>query len=279
MSVPTKSVCVPLPFALSSTGTLVHASDQSLSRGGACGCTCLGCKERLILKRGSIKSPHFAHRSGSACSGGVGYWHKVAQLTLQLIPGIPLKSPKVEYSQESSILGCIWTVSDTIKLPSHLAVKSVTLEDRSILPGYVVDVSALTPTTTAGRLIIEIKDTHAIDYRKWLAIKNCGIPTVEIDISEIRKNPSLTSSVDNFVSFLLSAPRNWIVSLPEYESQRQSLKDELFQHVAKEERRHLGYERSVRLIVGPSMVRARALRGMASIRAAAPQSSKNPVMV
>jgi len=230
----------------------------------ACRCTCLGCQEDLILKRGPIKAPHFSHKSGSSCAGGVGYWHKCAQMALEDCLRLPLKNPVIHVSCDSTILDKHYELRGRVNLPGALQFTSVTQEDRFILPGYVVDVSAITPSTTAGRLIIEIKDTHALDHNKLVALKKLGIPAVEIDISQIRKTLSITTSTADFLECLFMAPRQWIVSLPEYVKSKEYLEGKICDFVTNEERVHLDNQRLLRLALGPARVRERALRGMNS---------------
>lgn len=51
-------------FGLNASGRLVHVSE--VARGLECGCSCCGCGEPLVAKRGSVREHHFAHQSGSA---------------------------------------------------------------------------------------------------------------------------------------------------------------------------------------------------------------------
>ena len=65
-----------IPAALSATSKLVLPnvvkSDGPFS--------CVGCRERLTLRQGAVRTPHFAHRSTSQCSGGEGILHKATKL-------------------------------------------------------------------------------------------------------------------------------------------------------------------------------------------------------
>lgn len=59
-------------------GELVTPDDTRLEMGAQCGCTCIGCDEPLILRRGEKNRWHFAHRAGTSC-GGETYIHKVVK--------------------------------------------------------------------------------------------------------------------------------------------------------------------------------------------------------
>ena len=83
-------------------GVLVTPDDRHLETGAKCGCTCIGCGEPLILRRGVKKRWHFAHRAKTFC-GGETYIHKVVKAwvaekligqTIPLPPHPELNSPQ-----------------------------------------------------------------------------------------------------------------------------------------------------------------------------------------
>ena len=65
------------PFGIDNTGRLTQARDASRDYAYSC----LACEEQLILKRGKIKTPHFAHKPESKCSGET-IKHQVGKLRI-----------------------------------------------------------------------------------------------------------------------------------------------------------------------------------------------------
>lgn len=71
---------------------LVKPVDSRLVSGKDCGCVCAGCGESLILRRGKINRPHFAHRAKSPCDRDSMIHNIVQGWVAQELPGrmIPL---------------------------------------------------------------------------------------------------------------------------------------------------------------------------------------------
>lgn len=68
-----------MEYALSVDGTLGRAT--TAPKGPVAEYRCLDCGERLKLRRGDVRAPHFSHLSESGCSGE-GVIHHAAKLEL-----------------------------------------------------------------------------------------------------------------------------------------------------------------------------------------------------
>ena len=141
-------------------GRLRYIDD--VERGLNCGCVCPSCGRPLVARKGPVKVAHFAHHQGGDCGKGVETaLHQMAKEIL-------------EHRREIVFLGR--TPSD----PTNLyTIEKVDLEKR--LGNIVPDVTVY----IAGRpILIEVVVTHDIDERKRKAIRELGISTLVIDLSD-----------------------------------------------------------------------------------------------
>ena len=74
-------------------GELVTPDDQRLVSGKKCGCVCMGCGEPLILRRGEIRRPHFAHLAETACDKKCMIHNIVQAWVAQELPGQIIPMP------------------------------------------------------------------------------------------------------------------------------------------------------------------------------------------
>lgn len=155
-------------------GVLTHISD--VESGLKCDCICPGCGERLIAKKGSKMTHHFAHKANSEClSGYQTSLHLLAKDILLEEKSILL--PKVEihfYDHGGSYKEVL--ISDEI----FIEVDNVVLEKKQgeIIPDVIAYCGD-------KKFYIEIYVTHKIDDNKKKKIIKEDVSTIEIDLSEI----------------------------------------------------------------------------------------------
>jgi hypothetical protein len=149
---------------------LVHIND--VERGLACNCLCPHCKGQLIAKKGGKRTKHFAHYKLADCSHGTETaLHLLAksiicQTRKVFVPYIP--KTEYDFSQSGRVL------------TFEKAVPEKQLSD-SVRGDAVL--------YSGGSLLnVEIKVTHEVDANKTIELFNLGIPTIEIDLSDIISN-------------------------------------------------------------------------------------------
>lgn len=176
-----------IPFALDLTDQLCDPT--TADRGNDYRCPV--CKERVILKRGKIKVPHFAHKINEICNPET-VTHQAAKLLIQQVVQDwklgKCSSPIVKRKCDK----CGNTTDQ--KLPE--SVDGATLEYR-LSDGLVADI-ALTINKQAHALL-EIRVTHPVDAEK---LEKISLPFIEMDGFEVLKDPMVwTPVVDKFDPF------------------------------------------------------------------------------
>lgn len=149
---------------------LVYIDD--VEKGLACNCLCPHCKTQLIAKKGSKNVKHFAHYKLADCNHGT---ETALHLMAKNILGQTRKIfvpyvPKTEY--DFSNRGIVFTFEKAI-LEKQLS---------NSVRGDVVLYSG------ESLINVEIKVTHEIDSYKAIELFNLGIPTIEVDLSDIKSN-------------------------------------------------------------------------------------------
>ena len=149
---------------------LIHI--DHVEKGLACNCQCPHCHGRLIARKGEKNAKHFAHYQIADCNHGTETaLHLMAkQIVAQTCRVFVPYVPKTVY--DFSNRGKVFTFDN--------AVLEKQLSDK--LRGDVV--------LYLGNSIlnVEIKVTHEIDLNKTIELFNLGIPTIEIDFSDIQSN-------------------------------------------------------------------------------------------
>lgn len=147
---------------------LVHIND--VEKGLACNCLCPHCKTQLIARKGSKRVKHFAHYKFADCNHGsetalhlmakniIWQTHKV------FVPYVP----KTEYDFSKN-------------------GKVITF-DKAVLEKQLSDSVRGDILLYNGEkcLNVEIKVTHEVDSQKAIELFNLGIPTIEIDLSDLQ---------------------------------------------------------------------------------------------
>lgn len=149
---------------------LIHIKD--VEKGLACNCICPHCKTQLVAKKGSKNTNHFAHYNLADCNHGTETaLHLMAkeiifQTCKVFVPHIP--NNEYDFSPSGRLV-----VFDKAVLEKQLS------DD---VRGDVVLYSG------ERCLNVEIKVTHEVDLEKNIELFNLGIPTIEIDFSDLKTN-------------------------------------------------------------------------------------------
>ena len=151
-------------------GKLVHINE--VEKGLACNCLCPHCKTQLVAKKGEHNKQHFAHYKLADCNHGTETaLHLMAKSIIEqtrkiFVPYIP----RNEYDFDKR--GKVYVFEK--------AVLEKQLSD-SVRGDVVL-------YTEKGYLNVEIKVTHGVDIKKKIELFNAGIPTIEVDLSDIKSS-------------------------------------------------------------------------------------------
>lgn len=155
-------------------GKTVHISE--VENGLKCECICPACGEKLIARKGTKVTHHFAHRSTIECEYGY-------QTSLHLAA-----KEIISENMQINIPALYLTFPGTgrkmlLEDEQIFNVFEVILEKRinDIIPDILL-------VTDIGKIIVEIFVTHQIDDEKKKKIKKLNIPTIEVDLSKFEKN-------------------------------------------------------------------------------------------
>lgn len=140
---------------------------EEVDSGLACNCVCVGCGARVIARKGDVRTHHFAHESGAACSGET-WLHQALKAVIEEEKRILLPQYYLPLSDSCTQLKII-----------ELSV----IQQEVPAPG-----SALRPDITArggakgNALFIEVHVHHAVDEAKRNALAQLGVPTLELSV-------------------------------------------------------------------------------------------------
>lgn len=161
-----------VPFGLKG-GKLVEPTQ--VPNGKGCGCFCPACNKPLVAKQ-NAKTPHFAHSQDDNCAKG---FETAVHLAVKQIisdemkvrlPAVVWKNP-LPRAQETKRL----YTERTIEL------QSVALEQA--IGDFKPDISVKSDGAT---YLVEVAVTHFIDDAKQEKINARKLPTIEIDVSELK---------------------------------------------------------------------------------------------
>ena len=137
---------------------------------------CPICDNEVILKRGNIRAPHFAHKPDTGCSGE-GVRHKVAKQIIYLMYLRTIRTVMVSVTTFRRCPNCSQgalfsqtpkydDVACEINVGRH-RVDIVLLRDGKPVSG------------------IEVRDTHPVDDAKWDAFEELQFPCIEVDSRDV----------------------------------------------------------------------------------------------
>ena len=176
-----KRAALTTPFGLDNDGQLTHANDAS--RDSAYFCP--ACEQQLIFKRGKIKTPHFAHKSGSKCSGET-IMHQLAKLRI----ADAIANWKMGKTEAPKIgVTCQHDWCNEIKwMPMPEKVSKAVLEHP--IGEYRIDVALMNVEIPIAA--IEVKVSHSVDKTKE---KELPIPFIEVQADAIIDDPTALISI------------------------------------------------------------------------------------
>ena len=159
-------------YALRGTD-IVYIND--VESGLKCNCTCPGCGEPLIARKGPKRIHHFAHQSSACEYGYESSLHLAAKDILSKAKTLTLPPTYVLFPHTQK-------GADPTLDARTISIDYVELEKQfgSIVPDIVV-------CSNGKKLFVEIYVTHKIDEEKRKKIEDLGISTIEIDLSSIEK--------------------------------------------------------------------------------------------
>lgn len=152
--------------------------------GGKCGCVCPGCEDELIAVHapsGDV-TPHFRHKSGSACA--TGYETALHKAAKQLIADQErLWFPVVLAEHfEQDALGIPHKLHDEL-LPAGID-KLAAVRTEQWMAGLRPDI--LATGALQGEVLVEIAVTHKVDLEKRAKVIARGWAMVEFNLGDLR---------------------------------------------------------------------------------------------
>ena len=152
---------------------------------------CIGCRSELILKKGDIRIPHFAHRGGDVCSGGESVIHAQAKRLVELHFNRLQFHDNLQCHLHRSPAHTNFTntshINYTAKIEHKLGDYKI---DVMIMKQEVKDV---VPIPYAA---IEIQHTHPIGFDKRKNLLTSGIKVFEVNAKDVIDSISSTSSMN-----------------------------------------------------------------------------------
>jgi hypothetical protein len=184
---PNVMVELKVPFALDSTQVLFNP--QLAEKGREYFCP--ACGDTVILKKGEIKVPHFAHKVSDSCSQ-----ETIIHITAKQLVQRAITDWKLGKASSPLVKRQCKVCQTIIEQPLPDKVETASIEHR-LSDNFVADVALMVGKQAAAA--IEIRVTHAVDEVKSASL---SIPFIELDGNEVLSSPSLWKPiVDNFRPF------------------------------------------------------------------------------
>lgn len=167
-----------VPFGRRADGRLVEVAE--VERGLACACTCPGCGEPLLAKKGEVNVQHFAHQSGSDCATGAETaLHLAAKQLVADKRWLRLPALEVYASRRDPELGLFearkWFGADDAWRFDRVALEQTVGPVRPDALGFIENVGHA----------IEIRVTHEVDEPKQKQLALLRLPSIEVDLSSV----------------------------------------------------------------------------------------------
>ena len=138
--------------------------------------SCPICENEVVLKRGKVRRPHFAHKPDTGCSGE-GVAHKVAKQMIYLMYLRTVRTVMMSVSTSRRCPNCSQSVI-FFQTPQYDDVAcEVGVGNRR------VDVVLLRDGKPVSG--IEVRDTHPVDDEKWDAFEELGFPCIEVESKDV----------------------------------------------------------------------------------------------
>ena len=133
---------------------------------------CPDCKEPLIIRQGDKRAWHFAHKKDSYCSAETSL-HIAAKKIIQ-------NSSYIYIPKRMSVLSC--EEGQTVKISKAVVEQSV----GDVRPDIIITLDG-----TREQICVEIAVTHKVENEKVEKLKQLGVSTIEIDLSNIDSDITL----------------------------------------------------------------------------------------
>jgi hypothetical protein len=182
-----KSVKLRVPFAVDGEERLYNPETAEKGKHYFCP----ACQDTVILRKGKIKTAHFAHKASETCNQET-ILHKTAkQRIVEVISN--WKSGKID----APILKRTCEICrKSIDQPLPDKVECAMLEYR-MLDGFIIDVALMVKNKPAAA--IEVRVTHAVDERKAELV---SVPFIELEGQKVIENPAVFEPIhDQFFPF------------------------------------------------------------------------------
>lgn len=179
-----KGLMVELLYALNEEGRMVHVNE--VPNGISCRCHCPSCSAPLVAKNnGETMAPHFAHASGTVCSGAhESELHLLAKRVISEDKAVML--PRYGNVYQGGLVRF-----DTVEV-----------EERNDISSLQPDLCGVVHNKTTGkdsRLWIEIMVTHAIGPEKRALIRKNEIACIEINLSQFMSRQVTREELRDFI--------------------------------------------------------------------------------
>lgn len=177
-------------------GAIHHVS--TVPNGLACGCKCPACGEKLVAKHPAKIQQHFAHVSGAECARAVETAiHLYAKQLLS--ESRRIRVPDLS-GDAQAFNGEV--VREIAYLSKMLTFDRVALE--VVRAGFTPDAIC---TTSGHDLLVEFRNTHAVDHVKMQRLSDAMTRSIEVDIRQAQ----LITDKEELDTYILDlAPRKWL---------------------------------------------------------------------
>jgi hypothetical protein len=164
-------------------GQIVSAIEVEVSQGFHC----VACYGPMIVKRGSRRRIHFAHKANACNVNAESALHIIGKEILSQLDEFTIKDPKTGRYR---------------KITGFLATKEAKLGPLR------VDILLDFPRSQK-KLVVEIAVTHHCDETKMLEFRNMNLPAIEISLSRLDKEMFSLADVKGEILSELRNP-NWL---------------------------------------------------------------------
>lgn len=156
-----------IPYAF--TNTKLPVSPQMAKKGQPFSCPV--CEDEVILRRGDIRQPHFAHKPDTGCSGE-GVLHKTAKEMIHFMYKHRTVSLIQKCPNTCGREGAYIETGDRFDVDIEVAIGK-----------YKVDVVRL----REGKPYfgIEVRNTHPVPDEKWDAFQKMKFPCIEVEAQSV----------------------------------------------------------------------------------------------
>ena len=163
-----------IPYALINGD--VPVSPQVAEKGQDFSCPI--CDDEVVLRRGDIRQPHFAHKPDTGCSGE-GVRHKIAKQMIYLMYRRSIYTPMGNVAVFRKCPNCSRYGSYSQMVKGYGADVKCEVD----VGRHRVDVALFRNGKSAYG--IEVRDMHPVDDAKWDAFRKLSFPCIEVEAKDV----------------------------------------------------------------------------------------------